>query len=77
MERTISFMNGEGSLGHNTRAFIAANVDADRTKDNITLKKVNTKNYVGWGLFEDNELKFKAPEVKYCIEYIKENYNGN
>ena len=37
MERTISFMNGEGSLGHNTRAFIAANVDADRTKDNITL----------------------------------------
>ena len=37
MERTISFMNGEGSLGHNTRAFIASNVDADRTKDNITL----------------------------------------
>ena len=32
MERTISFMNGEGSLGHNTRAFIAADVDADRTK---------------------------------------------
>lgn len=47
------------------------------TKDNLTLKKVNTKNYVGWGLFENNELKFKAPEVKYCIEYIKENYNGN
>lgn len=37
VERTISFMNGEGSLGHNTRAFIASNVDADRTKDNITL----------------------------------------
>ncbi len=32
MERTISFMNEEGSLGHNTRAFIASNVDADRTK---------------------------------------------
>ena len=47
------------------------------TKDNLILKKVNTKNYVGWGLFEDNEIKFKAPEVKYCIEYIKENYNGN
>ena len=29
MKRTISFMNWEGSLGHNTRAFIAANVDAD------------------------------------------------
>ena len=24
MKRTISFMNWEGSLGHNTRAFIAA-----------------------------------------------------
>ena len=23
MERTISFMNGEGSIGHNTRRFIA------------------------------------------------------
>ena len=22
MERTISFMNGEGSIGHNTRSFI-------------------------------------------------------
>ena len=37
MKRAISFMNWEGSLGHNTRAFIAANVDADRTKNNITL----------------------------------------
>lgn len=37
MERTISFMNGEGSIGHNTRKFIASNVDASRTKDNITL----------------------------------------
>ena len=36
MKRTISFMNGEGSLGHNTRTFIAAHVDADRTKNNIT-----------------------------------------
>lgn len=37
MERTISFMNGEGSIGHNTRRFIADNVDASRTKNNITL----------------------------------------
>ena len=36
MERTISFMNGEGSIGHNTRRFIADNVDASRTKNNIT-----------------------------------------
>ena len=37
MERTISFINGEGSIGHNTRRFIADNVDASRTKNNITL----------------------------------------
>ena len=37
MERTISFMNGEGSIGHNTRRFIAGNVDASRTSNNITL----------------------------------------
>ena len=37
MERTISFMNGKGSIGHNTRSFIADNVDASRTPNNITL----------------------------------------
>ena len=37
MERTISFMNWEGSIGHNTRRFIAGNVDASRTPNNITL----------------------------------------
>ena len=37
MERTISFMNGKGSVGHNTRSVIADNVDASRTKNNITL----------------------------------------
>lgn len=37
MERTISFMNGKGSIGHNTRSFIADNVDTSRTKNNITL----------------------------------------
>lgn len=46
MERTISFMNGEGSLGHNTRAFIASNVDADRTKNNITLVNEDLKKSV-------------------------------
>ena len=37
MERTISFMNGKGSIGHNTRSFIADNVDASRIKNNVTL----------------------------------------
>ena len=39
MERTISFMNGEGSIGHNTRRFIADNVDASRTPNNITYRQ--------------------------------------
>lgn len=43
MERTISFMNGEGSIGHNTRRFIADNVDANRTKNNITLIQEDIK----------------------------------
>lgn len=37
MERTISFMNGKGSIGYNTRSFIADNLDASRTRNNITL----------------------------------------
>lgn len=37
MERTISFINGKGSIGHNARSFIADNVDASRTKNNVTL----------------------------------------
>lgn len=43
MERTISFMNGKGSIGHNTRSFIADNVDASRIKNNITLIHENIK----------------------------------
>lgn len=34
MQRTISFMNGQGSIGHNSRAFIADNVNPDRTEYN-------------------------------------------
>ena len=36
MERMISFMNGKGSIKHNTRNFITKNVDGNRKKDNIT-----------------------------------------
>ena len=35
MKRTISGMMGAGSLAHNRRAFIAENVDADRTHLNV------------------------------------------
>lgn len=63
MERTISFMNGEGSLGHNTRAFIAANVDADRTKNNITLVNEDLKK-VYHKLFDDSLKKYNAKQKR-------------
>lgn len=63
MERTISFMNGEGSLGHNTRAFIASNVDADRTKDNITLVNEDLKQ-VYHKLFDDSLKKYNAKQKR-------------
>lgn len=43
MERTICFMNGEGSIGHNTRSFIADNVDVSQTPNNIILINENIK----------------------------------
>lgn len=63
MERAISFMNGEGSLGHNTRAFIASNVDADRTKDNITLVNEDLKQ-VYHKLFDDSLKKYNAKQKR-------------
>lgn len=63
MERTISFMNGEGAFGHNTRAFIAANVDADRTKDNITLVNEDLKK-VYHKLFDDSLKKYNAKQKR-------------
>lgn len=39
MEKTISFMNGEESIGHNTRRYVAGNMNADRIPRNIPLSK--------------------------------------
>lgn len=36
MKRTISVMLGKGSVSHNSRKFKAANIDSDRTSQNIT-----------------------------------------
>ena len=36
MQRTISAMVGKGSSTHNNRSFIAANVNAGRTRYNIS-----------------------------------------
>lgn len=39
MERRISFSRGKGKLRHNNRDIISANVDKDRTKDNVVIKQ--------------------------------------
>ncbi|MCR5736611.1 MAG: plasmid recombination protein [Eubacterium sp.] len=76
MERTISFMNGEGSIGHNTRRFIADNVDASRTKDNITLINEDIKQ-VYHKLFDkaldeyNAKQKRKDRQIKNYYEKIK------
>lgn len=56
-------MNGEGSLGHNTRTFIAANVDSDRTKDIITLVNEDLKK-VYHKLFDDSLKKYNAKQKR-------------
>lgn len=76
MERTISFMNGEGSIGHNTRSFIAKNVDASRTKNNITLISEDIKQ-VYHKLFDkalseyNAKQKRKDRQIKNYYEKIK------
>jgi len=35
MKRTISVMLGKGSVNHNSRQFMATNIDAERTQLNI------------------------------------------
>lgn len=68
MERTISFMNGKGSIGHNTRSFIADNVDASRTKNNITLIHEDIKQ-VYHKLFDNRSLKDK---LEKACEFMKQ-----
>lgn len=76
MERTISFMNGEGSIGHNTRSFIAKNVDVSRTKDNIILINEDVKQ-VYHKLFDkaldeyNAKQKRKDRQIKNYYEKIK------
>ena len=76
MERTISFMNGEGSIGHNTRSFIAKNVDVGRTKDNIILINEDIKQ-VYHKLFDkaldeyNAKQKRKDRQIKNYYEKIK------
>ena len=72
MERTISFMNGEGSIGHNTRRFIADNVDASRTKNNKLTDKqkkieVAQKEADKWMMISDTA-KLQTERAEFELE---------
>lgn len=76
MQRTISFMNGQGSIGHNSRAFIADNVKPDRTEYNESYFVEDIKE-VYHHLFDEalNEYnakqKRKDRQIKNYYEKIK------
>ena len=63
MKRTISVMMGKGSLTHNNRDFIAENVDAERTKNNVTYCNENIKN-VYHELFDEALEKYNAKQTR-------------
>lgn len=63
MRRTISVMVGKGSIRHNNRDFTAENVDAERTKNNITYCNENIKD-VYHKLFDEALVKFNARQTR-------------
>ena len=63
MRRTISVMVGKGSVRHNNRNFTAENVDAERTKNNITYCNENIKD-VYYKLFNEALVKFNARQTR-------------
>lgn len=63
MKRTISFMVGKGSQRHNNRDFVAENVDAERTSNNITYCNENIKD-VYHELFDEALEKYNAKQTR-------------
>lgn len=63
MRRTISVMVGKGSVRHNNRDFTAENVNAERTKNNITYCNENIKD-VYHKLFDEALEKFNARQTR-------------
>lgn len=63
MRRTISVMVGKGSVRHNNRDFTAENVDAERTKNNITYCNENIKE-VYHKLFDEALVKFNSRQTR-------------
>ena len=56
-------MVGKGSIRHNNRDFTAENVDAERTKNNITYCNENIKD-VYHKLFDEALVKFNARQTR-------------
>lgn len=63
MQRTISAMVGKGSVSHNSRAFTAENVDAERSCLNISYCNESIKN-VYHELFDEELEKYNAKQTR-------------
>lgn len=69
MKRTISVMLGKGSVSHNSRKFLAANIDRERTPLNISYCNTPIKE-VYQTLFDDAVERFNAKQTRSdrCID---------
>ena len=63
MKRTISAMRGKGSLSHNSRQFIAENVDSSRTPLNIEYHNENIRT-VYHELFDDALARYNEKQTR-------------
>ena len=63
LKRTISVMLGKGSVSHNSRKFKAANIDAERTSQNITYCNEPIKQ-VYHTLFDDALERYNAKQKR-------------
>lgn len=61
--QTISIMLGKGSINHNSRKFIADNVDPDRTPNNIEFANQDIKQAYH-DLFDDALTKYNAKQTR-------------
>ena len=63
MRRTISAMSGPGVVAHNRRTYTAANVDKDRTRDNIEYCYTDIKQ-VYHELFDEALAEYNAKQTR-------------
>ena len=63
MKRTISVMLGKGAVNHNSRQFIASNIDSDRSQFNISYCNIPIK-AVYHELFDDALQRYNAKQTR-------------